>query len=141
MPDASKKSRLTSVLDSNVIISAFTHGGTPRTVLDLLWLGEMECAISPFILAEVGKSLREDFDWVDSAVERTIAALKRHCVLVHTRKEASISGLSLADNRILDCAVQGRIQYLITGDKGIQQVREFQGVKILSPTEFLALIQ
>jgi predicted nucleic acid-binding protein len=44
------------------------------------------------------------------------------------------------DNRILECAIEGRVQYLISGDrKHLLPLKEYQGAKILSPAEFLKL--
>ncbi len=42
------------------------------------------------------------------------------------------------DNRILECAVEGKVQYIISGDKQhLLPVKEYQCMKILSPAEFL----
>ena len=42
------------------------------------------------------------------------------------------------DNRILECAVEGKVQYIVSGDKQhLLPLKEYQGVKILSAAEFL----
>jgi putative PIN family toxin of toxin-antitoxin system len=43
------------------------------------------------------------------------------------------------DNRILECAIYGEADLLVTGDKEILQQREYQGVKIISLKEYLEL--
>ena len=140
MPEESDPPKLKVLLDSNVIISGLTHGGNPRAILDLLWLGEIECFISPFILAEVGNSLSEDFGWSDSAAGQALSILQTHCVVIDPPQDASLSQLSPADNRILDCAVQGQVQYLVTGDRALQGVGDYHGIQIISPIAFLQIL-
>ena len=43
------------------------------------------------------------------------------------------------DNRILECAIYGEANLLVTGDKEILQLREYKGVKIMSLREYLQL--
>jgi putative PIN family toxin of toxin-antitoxin system len=41
------------------------------------------------------------------------------------------------DNRIMECAIYGQANLLITGDKEILQLRECKGVKIINLREYL----
>ena len=41
------------------------------------------------------------------------------------------------DNRILECAISGEADFLVTGDKKMLQLREHKGVKIISLKEYL----
>jgi len=43
------------------------------------------------------------------------------------------------DSRILECAIYGGADLLVTGDKEILQLREYKGVKIISLKEYLEL--
>jgi putative PIN family toxin of toxin-antitoxin system len=43
------------------------------------------------------------------------------------------------DNRILECAIYGKADLLVTGDKEILQLRDYRGVKIISLKEYLEL--
>ena len=45
------------------------------------------------------------------------------------------------DNRVLECATEGKAQHIVTGDtKHLQPLKEHRGIKILSPAEFLEVI-
>jgi len=45
------------------------------------------------------------------------------------------------DDRILECALEGKAQYVISGDKRhLLPLKEYQGIRILPPTEFLKVI-
>jgi|SRR3989304_4050210 len=42
------------------------------------------------------------------------------------------------DNRILECALKEKVDYLVSGDtKHLQPLKEYWSVKILSPADFL----
>lgn len=45
------------------------------------------------------------------------------------------------DDVILATAVAGQAAYLVTGDRGLQRLGTYQGVTILSPREFLDLLE
>lgn len=41
------------------------------------------------------------------------------------------------DNKILECAVEGKVNYIVSGDKHLLRVRAYQGIKIITPREFM----
>ena len=142
MNEGSEALKLTAVLDSNVIISGFAFArGNPAEILNLLRQGEIQVYISPFIFEEVTRVLREGFHVDESDIEEVISFLHIHCIVIDPRLEASVSGVSPSDNRVLDCAAQGGVQYLVTGDRAIQQLKDLQGVKIISPVDFLQVLR
>ena len=46
-----------------------------------------------------------------------------------------------SDNKYLECAVSAGAQYIVSGDKHLLGLRSYQGVEILTPAAFLALLQ
>jgi uncharacterized protein len=42
-----------------------------------------------------------------------------------------------ADNRILECALAGRAQAIVTGDKALLALKEYRGVRVLSLADYL----
>lgn len=102
----------TAVLDSNVLISGFSFsGGNPDAILDLLRDGERHVHISAFILEEVSRTWRRRFAWDESRIEEALLFLRTYCTVVDPPKAASVGGLTAEDNRVLDCAVDGGVQY------------------------------
>jgi predicted nucleic acid-binding protein len=41
------------------------------------------------------------------------------------------------DDAILACAVEGRANYIVSGDEHLLKLREHRGIKILTPREFV----
>jgi putative PIN family toxin of toxin-antitoxin system len=139
MPDESKtKPRV--VIDTNVIVSGLAFKGQPREVLDLAWKGEIEVYISPFILRELTGTLKKDFGWSNEQIKDTIQRIKAKTNSIRPKIKVSVVKEKEDDNRILECAIEGNAQYLISGDKKhLLLLKQYQGIKILSPARFLML--
>ena len=138
---AESKSKPKVVIDTNVFVSGLTFKGKPREVLDLVWRGDIEACISSFILKELEQTLKKDFGWNRDQIKHTIEKIKDKTTLVHPRNKVSVIKEKDVDNRILECAVEGRVQYLISGDrKHLLPLKEYQRTKILSPAEFLRVL-
>lgn len=45
-----------------------------------------------------------------------------------------------ADDRILECAVEGEVDYLVSGNKHLLDVNEFQGIKIVTARQILEIL-
>jgi putative PIN family toxin of toxin-antitoxin system len=139
MPDESKtKPRV--VIDTNVIVSGLTFKGQPREVLELAWKGEIEVYISPFILRELTSTLKKDFGWSNDQIKDTIQRIKAKTCSIRPKVKVSVVKEKDDDNRILECAIEGNAQYLISGDKKhLLPLKQHRGIKILSPAQFLML--
>lgn len=129
------------VLDTNVIVSALHFGGRPRELLDLARHGHFELILSPFILQETEKVLKEKFCWEERILKETLSGLKDIATIVEPPHQVTLIKEKDADNRILECAVAGGADFLVSGDtKHILPLKEFRGVRVLRPAEFLRLL-
>jgi predicted nucleic acid-binding protein len=45
------------------------------------------------------------------------------------------------DNRLLECAVTSGSLYIISGDQHLLDLKEYQGIQILSPAGFVVLLE
>jgi len=139
MPTESKEPKV--VIDTNVFISGLNFTGKPSEVLELFWKGEIKVYISPFILKEIEKILREKFGWSEGQIQRILNRIKVKSIEVHPKAKVSIIKGKDDDNRILECAAEGKVQYLISGDKRhLLPLKEYQGIKILPASEFLKFL-
>jgi len=139
MPIESKKPRV--VIDTNVFVSGLNFAGKPGEILELFIKGDIEVFISPFILSEIERIFRERFEWGEGNIHRVLNRIKRQTILVHPRNKVSVIEENDDDNRILECAIEGEVQFLISGDrKHLLPLKEYQRIKIVSPAEFLKLL-
>lgn len=62
--------------------------------------------------------------------------LLRHAVFVQPRQEVKICR-DPDDNHLLEVAVEAHVEYLITGDKDLLELKKFENVRIITPSKFL----
>jgi putative PIN family toxin of toxin-antitoxin system len=129
-----------AVLDTNVLISAIVFGGIPREILEEVIAGRLEIAISREILHEMeGVLLGKKFKYPQEAVHAIISELATLCEIVFPGQRIDIVHSDPADNRVIECALEARAQYIITGDSHLIELKEVQGISIVTPGEFLAI--
>lgn len=139
MPTENEKLKV--VIDTNVFISGLNFIKNESEILDLFIRGEIEVYISLFILAEIERILRKKFRWREDQIQQTLNKIKKKVVIVFPKVKISVIKEKDDDNRILECALEGKVQYLISGDEHhIIPLKEFKGIKILRASEFLKLI-
>jgi putative PIN family toxin of toxin-antitoxin system len=131
------------VLDTNVIISAlYTPSGKPAEVLKLARKKKITNLISPYILNEVRRVLTRKLSWPSKKTEETVQWLQSFSLIMQPPEQLiDIISACPPDNRILECAVEGGADYIISGDRHLKDLQEFQGIKIVDPATFLATIK
>src|SRR3990170_5938990 len=105
------------VFDTNVLISALMFGGNPRRILELVIHGEPKLVLSEPLLDELkGLLQRPKFGFPPAAIQAILSDLTAIGHIV--RPSISINQIieDPQDNRILECAVEGDADYIISGD-------------------------
>jgi len=126
------------VLDTNIYISAIVFGGVCENLLDRLRLKRVEVLISAFILQEVKEVLEKKFKWKNEDVRLAIYDIEKRTTFIETKSKVNIIKKKKDDNHILECALDGRADLIITGDtKHILPLQNFRGIKIVTPRQFL----
>ena len=125
------------VLDTNILISAFIFGGKPRQILSLVLAGKLQAFISPLLIAEFFDVVNKKFDL--SAEELTLAKnqIENKLIIVQPKKEIKISR-DEDDNRVLETAIEGECNYIVTGDSDLLDLKNFKNIKIVTPDGFLS---
>jgi putative PIN family toxin of toxin-antitoxin system len=128
-----------AVLDTNVLLSAFTKPGG-RVVA--LWEAALErryqLLISPAIVTEVAEKLRNKFGWEEARIQR------RSKLMAKTAKRMIVPRFVLDvmrddpdDNRILECAVEGKADVIVSGDRALLRLKSYNDIPIVRPIDFL----
>ena len=128
------------VLDTNVYISAILFGGKCEEILKLVSQGLFEVVISKKILDEIKSVLMKKFYWPDKQVAEVVTYIKEIASIINPEVSLDVVKEDHADNRIIECAVASNATYIVTGDKHhLLPIKEYKGIKIVSPIEFLRL--
>ena len=127
------------VLDTNVLISAIVFGGRPRVVLEKVISGTFAMAISAEMLDEFQGVLEGRKFCYPSAIVRTIVnELLAVSELVRRTTKVKVIKADPADNHILECALESRVACILTGDRHLLGLGQFEGIPILDVATFLA---
>lgn len=131
------------VIDTNVIVSAFlTPHGIAMNILHHVLAGTVTLITSPSLFDELEEVLqRQKFD--RPILERRrlefIRFIERHTEVVFPDAPIDKITSDTDDNRVLEAAVAGKADYIVTGDKKhLLPLKKFRGVTIVSPRDFLA---
>ena len=127
-----------AVIDTNVYISAVLFGGNSEKIIEAGRDGQIELLVSPHIITEIADVLRRKFNWSHLQISEVMNDVRDTAVIVTPAESVRVIKADQSDNRILECAVEGRADYIISGDiKHLQSLKEFKGISILSPAEFV----
>lgn len=128
-------------LDSNIFISAFIFFGKPAKILDLAVEKKIVSITSPQIIAEVGGVLSKKFKQDEKYIKKQLKVISDVSELVIPRNKIRVLKY-YPDNKILEAAQQGKVDYIVTGDsKHLLPLKEFRGIPIITPAQFLAVLK
>lgn len=126
------------VLDTNVFISGVFFKGPPYQILKEWRAGSFELVVSQEILDEyrrVGEILSEKYTSVD------LTPFLRFVIEYAKRYEPVALNSQVSedpdDDKFFACALASKSKMIISGDKHLLQVREYQGIKVLKPRDFI----
>lgn len=131
------------VCDTNILISAYVYpGGTMDEILDIARRGDVRLCLSPDIISEFKAVLVRKFKYSAEEAGVFIGRVLAIATLVYPSERLSIVKRVDADNRILECAVAAKADYLITGDKrDLLPLKEIGKTKVITAREFLEKLQ
>jgi uncharacterized protein len=134
------------VADTNVLVSGLIWPGPSAALLDAASRREFHLLTSEELLAELEEVLsRPHLEPRLRVRGRTVAeVMMKQRVLATLVTPAEIPPPAelrdLQDLPVLCCAVGGQAQTIVTGDKDLLTLKEFQGILIVTPRILLATI-
>ncbi|MFZ1812121.1 MAG: putative toxin-antitoxin system toxin component, PIN family [Candidatus Saccharimonadales bacterium] len=126
------------VIDSNIWISALVFGGTPRQVFEHCVRDGIRIVVSEQLLSEIRRNLHSKFpDFVDDFESLRIAL---HDCLDTVRLGALTIDVCRDpdDNMVLETAVLGAAESIVSGDKDVLTLQTYQAITVLNPAQFIA---
>ena len=132
------KERARGVFDNNVLVSAALLAGVPRQAFDQL-LDNGTVLVSVPVLLELAEVLnREKFDKYVTRDERMrfMVGFLKVAEMVEISKTIVVCR-DPKDDKLLELAVGGNADFLVTGDKDLLVLNPFRSVEIITPREFL----
>lgn len=133
-----------AVLDTNVLISAVISTGTPHDVVVAGFEGEYAIVVSVATLTEFRETLLkypERFHLDEDEVQEEVETIRYFAEFVEPNEEISAVDADPDDDKFLEAAVAGNVDYLVSGDRHVLDVDSFRGVDIVTPREFYTVLE
>jgi putative PIN family toxin of toxin-antitoxin system len=135
-----------ALLDTNSLVSVLLRpDGVSNQIFQRWRAGQFQLATSPGILAELTDVLHRRH--IFEKYHLTEVVVDDHLTALRTEAEVASGLLALdaipddpKDNHVLAAAVETSCEYIVSGDRHLLDLHDYQGIKIVSPREFLALL-
>ena len=133
------------VADTNVIVSAFLWGGTPRRLLDAVEAQHLELFTSRALIAELEDVLLREKFAAQLRQTRFSSAflLARYTQLATLIAPAEVTVPELRDPKdihVLACALAVRAEAIVSGDADLRVLGSYQDIPVLSAAECMQRI-
>jgi putative PIN family toxin of toxin-antitoxin system len=130
-----------AVYDTNVLISALNGQGPPYLAIQAVYREKVRLIITPEILFEFEEVLsRPKFPYTREHIKEILALTINISEVVHPKSSIDIVKEDPDDNKILEAAMAGKADFIVTGDKHLLALKTVTGIEIISPREFIKKI-
>ena len=126
------------VVDTNIFISSF-FGGNPRKIIDLWKSGQIILCLSRPIIDEYVDVLRRMRLQNERELEELLSLFAHGFHVLFTAKTPNLNVVEKDpdDDKFIECAVALNSKFIISGDKALREIKDYMGIKIQSPKQFL----
>ena len=129
------------VIDTNVVLSAILFGGKPRQILEAALGGTIKICISAATIAELERVLhRSKFGFGSQMVQTIISEITAIAEWVEPHRHRQLVVDDPDDNMFLDCAIEGKVDYLVSGDHHLLSIGKCEGMQVINPDGFIEIL-
>lgn len=130
-----------AVLDTNIFISGIFWSGASEKVLYAWAEGKFKLIISSEIIAEIVKTLMNfkiALSFNDILLWLSMFLWKSE--LVEPNIKVDIVKEDPDDNKIIEAAIAGKTDFIISQDNHLLKLKEYNGIKIIKPEEAISFL-
>lgn len=137
---------LKAVLDTNLLISGIISRQGPPARIMKAWREQRFILISSLeILAEMERVFRypriaDKYGIVDDDIDGILNLVKHEAVVAIDIPKLKVIKEDPADNKVLGTAVRGQAGHIVSGDRHLLELGDYQGISIINATRFLELL-
>ena len=126
------------VFDTNIYISAFAiPGGQAEDAYLKAIQGNFELFASVPILTETATVLQRKFEWSEDRARAVVQAIAHTATIVVGMTRLTVVK-DEPDNRILECAAAAEADVIVTGDRHLLLLKQYQGIRVIRLIDFLS---
>ena len=125
------------IIDTNNLMSALGWGGKSRILFQRVTKGEFELIVSIKQLVEIKRVLNyPKLKFTQDQINRFLAILSKCATFIETKLMLDVVR-DKNDNMLLEAAIESESKYIITGDNDLLTLKEYNGIKIITVSDFL----
>lgn len=130
------------VLDTNVIVSGTFWAGSSSKIFEIIDKKMLILILSEEILKEYERVIKSEeiMEKVENhnlIISKIVQRVIANSEVIEPKEKYEIIKDDPDDNKFIDCAVAGKADFIISQDKHLLTLKEFKGIKIVTPKEFL----
>jgi putative PIN family toxin of toxin-antitoxin system len=131
------------VLDTNILVSAMGWDGNEREVLLATFSDDIDMVLSEELIAELLRVLSyEKLSHLPvDKISKFVEIMMETAIIIDTTSQFSVIKEDPSDDRVLECAVDGCAEYIVSGNRHLLNLKEYEGIRILNAKEFLGLMK
>jgi putative PIN family toxin of toxin-antitoxin system len=132
-----------AVLDTNVLISSVISTGVPHEIVVKGFSGEYQIVVSVATLTEFRDTLLkypEKFHMDEEDIQQEVETIRYFAEFVDPDEEITVVEDDPDDDKFLEAAVAGNVDYIVSGDRHLLDLDSFRGINIVEPRTFYTLI-
>lgn len=133
--------KYSAVFDTNILLSAlFSQNGNPFRALALAKIGQIESITCQEIVDEFAEKLLLKFKFSEEKTQSAVDEVLSFSRLVEISKTLKAVPNDPDDDMVVECAVVGNATHIVTGDKHLLSLVNYQDIAIAKVADFIALI-
>lgn len=121
------------VFDTNILIANALKDGFTREILKLAITGTIDLLTSEPIISELEEKLRTKFFWEEPRINQYINTIREVVRIIEPIEKINVIKNDPDDNKILECAIAGRADLIVSADNDLIKLKNFQGIGIVHP--------
>ena len=127
-------------LDTNILISALGWKGKPKVLLEKCVHGELELITSLYQIEELKRVMNyPKFNFTEKQKTTFVSLLLEIATLVEVTGSIKIIFEDPDDDLMLETAINGHVDFLISGDPHLLNLKQYGTLKIVTASAFLSL--
>lgn len=128
------------VFDTNVLFSALGWQGVPYHCIKLAQDGKIKHITCLEILLELEDKLLVKMNYGPNQVVQVISQILSFSELVKIDNSLRVVVDDRDDDKIIECAITGRVDFIVTGDRHLLALGTYDGIPIIRPSELMQKI-
>ena len=131
-----------TVFDTNILVSGVIRKGKPHKLLDYVVNKRLDLVFSKELLDEfIDVIKREKLKLTAEQQNQFIEFVTNLSSVVETVSKFDIVKEDPDDNIVLNVAYDGKADFIVTGDPDLLDLKEFQGIKIVTADNMLKILE